>query len=435
MSDHVFHRDLYKDYPIITHGEGSYLYTKDGKKYLDASSGAVAANLGHTNPEIAEALYEQAKKVGFVHTMRFETENLRELATKIARLAPESLNTVYFASGGSEANESAIKLVHQYHQSRGKGNKTMIIARWQSYHGNTIGSLSVGGDVKRRQLYSNLLMRSVHIDGPKASYLYEDEDAHVDELIYQLKRQINEVGAGNIGAVMMESIVGSQQGAIVPPKNYFKAVQQVCRENDLLLICDEVMTGFGRTGTHFAVEHFEIEPDIITFGKGVSAGYAPLSGMIVSDALVKVIKEYCDGKFVHGYTYSGHPVSVAAGLAALTKYEEENVLANCNQISDYLFTELNKLKEKIDYLIDVRGKGLLIGLEFIQTETSITKFGATNLSEMINKACMEHGMILYPGSGGIDGVKGYHALLAPPLTTTLEEAEEIIQVLKEVLLT
>lgn len=433
MIDHVFHRDLFKAYPIITHGQGAYLYTKDGQRYLDASSGAVAANLGHTNPEIAEAMYEQAKRVGFVHTMRFETENLHALAKKIAELAPASLNTVYFASGGSEANESAIKLVHQYHQSRGKGNKNMIIARWQSYHGNTIGSLSVGGDIKRRQLYSNLLMRSVHIDGPSPAYAYEDEEAHVSELISQLKRQINEVGADNIGAVMMESIVGSQQGAIVPPKNYFKAVQKVCRENDLLLICDEVMTGFGRTGKHFAVEHFGIEPDIITFGKGVSAGYAPLSGMIVSDQLIQAIKEYSDGKFVHGYTYSGHPVSVAAGLAALKKYEENEVLDNCQQISAYLFTELKKLQKKIDYLIDVRGKGLLIGLEFTETERSQAKFQQGNLSDAINQACMERGMILYPGSGGIDGVKGYHALVAPPLTTSKKEAEEIIRILKEVL--
>lgn len=433
MTDHVFHRDLFKNYPIITHGEGVYLYTKDKKRYLDASSGAVAANLGHSNPEIAKAMYEQAKRVGFVHTMRFETENLHALAKKIANLAPETLNTVYFASGGSEANESAIKLVHQYHQSRGKGNKTQIIARWQSYHGNTIGSLSVGGDIKRRQLYSNLLMRSVHIDGPSPSYLYADEDAHVTELINQLKRQINEVGAHNIGAVMMESIVGSQQGAIVPPKNYFKAVQQVCREHDLLLICDEVMTGFGRTGKDFAIEHFGIQPDIITFGKGVSAGYAPLSGMIVSDQLISALKEYSDGKFVHGYTYSGHPVSVAAGLAALEKYEEQDVLANCKRISAYLFTELEKLKQEVDYLIDIRGKGLLIGLEFAETDTSTKKFSQRNLSEAINQACMEKGMILYPGSGGIDGVKGYHALLAPPLTISQKEAEEIIRILTEVL--
>lgn len=433
LKDNVFHRDLSKTYPIITHGKGVYLIDENGKHYLDASSGAVAANLGHDNEKIAKAMYEQAKKVGFVHTLRFETENLHQLATKIAQMAPASLNKVYFASGGSEANESAFKLAYQYHQLRGNGTKTKIIGRWQSYHGNTLGSLSVGGDVKRRQLYSNMLIESIHVDGPLSNHHYKNEAAHTEALLQQLTRQINEVGAQNIAALIVEPIVGSQQGAVVPPPMYLKRVKEICEENDMLMIVDEVMTGFGRTGTNFAIEHFSVTPDIITFGKGVSAGYAPLSGMIVSDAIVHEIKTEADGKFVHGYTYSGHPVSVSAGLAALEIYEEKEVLENVAQISSYLFDALDQLKKEVDFIIDVRGKGLLIGVECIETEQSKRLFPTAMLAEAINEKCMEEGMIVYPGSGGIDGTKGQHILIAPPLTITMAEAENVIAILKKVL--
>lgn len=429
----MFHRNLFKNYPIITHGEGVYLVDGEGKRYLDASSGAVAANLGHDNEQIAEAMYEQAKRVGFVHTLRFETSNLHKLATKIANMAPEGLNKVYFASGGSEANESAFKLAYQYHQSRGNGTKSIIIGRWQSYHGNTLGSLSVGGDVKRRQAYSNLLMRTIHIDGPISAKLYEDEEKHTIELLNQLNRQINEVGSQNIAAIILEPIVGSQQGAIVPPQQYLKRIKEICEKHDILMIIDEVMTGFGRTGKDFAVEHFGVEPDIITFGKGVSAGYAPLSGMIVSDNIIKVIKEKSQGKFVHGYTYSGHPVSVSAGLAALDIYGEKSVLSNVHKISKYLFDQLNKLQNEVDFIFDVRGKGLLIGIEFVETEKSKLLFETNNLAEAINDRCMSAGMIVYPGSGGIDGKAGQHILVAPPLTITMEEARSLIQILTKVL--
>lgn len=436
--DAVFHRNLNKDYPIITHGEGVYLFDNNGKRYIDASSGAVAANLGHSNEKIAKAMYEQAKQVGFVHTMRFETDVLHKLARKIVKMAPTSLNKVYFTSGGSEANESAIKLARQYHRDRGKKDKHIVIGRWQSYHGNTFGSLSVGGDVKRRKPYTVNLMYAEHINSP---YCYHcpfgrnQEDCVKNKnwsCVSELERKITEIGAEHISAIIMEPIVGSQQGALVPPEGYFKKVREICDENDIILIIDEVMTGFGRTGKNFAIEHFGIEPDIMTFGKGVSAGYAPLAGMVVKDEIVEAIKKYSNGEFIHGYTYSGHPVTAAAGLAALEIYEEENVLFNCNEMSKYLINKLNEVKEASSIIADVRGRGLLIGIELVKDNKKNILFEPSErIANRINDYAIGLGAIFYPGSGGIDGLYGEHLIISPPLNINKEEINEIVEIFKE----
>lgn len=439
--DSVFHRNLNKDYPIITHGEGVYLFDDTGKRYIDACSGAVAANLGHTNPEIAEAMYEQAKKVGFVHTMRFETVVLHELAQKIVRLAPSTLNKVYFTSGGSEANESAIKIARQFHRDKGNADKNIVIGRWQSYHGNTIGSLSVGGDVKRRKPYAANLINTEHVYSPychRCPYGRKQEScikAKDWSCVQDIERKVKELGAENISAIIMEPIVGSQQGAVAPPDVYFKSVREICDENDIVLIIDEVMTGFGRTGKHFAIDHYGIEPDIMTFGKGVSAGYAPLAGMVVSEQIVQGLSDNSDGQFIHGYTYSGHPVSVAAGLAALKKYEEEKVLNNCNEVSEYLFAVLKELKKETKMISDIRGKGLLVGIELVKDNENDILFNPTEqVANKINEIAMEQGVIFYPGSGGIDGNNGEHLIISPPLNVKKEEIDQIVETLKASLL-
>lgn len=436
--DAVFHRNLNKHYPIITHGEGIYLFDESGKRYIDASSGAVAANLGHSNKKIAQAMYEQAIKVGFVHTLRFETKVLHNLARKIVKIAPETLNKVYFTSGGSEANESAIKLARQYHRDKGNNDKHIVIGRWQSYHGNTLGSLSVGGDVKRRKPYTANLMYAEHINSPychQCPFERNKDDCIKNNnwsCVNSLERTIYEVGAENISAVIMEPIVGSQQGAVVPPVGYFEYVREICNKYDIILIIDEVMTGFGRTGKNFAIEHFGIEPDIMTFGKGVSAGYAPLAGMIVNDEIVSSIKSHSDGQFIHGYTYSGHPVTAAAGLAALEIYEEEEVLANCNEMSQYLFRQLKEIKKSSSVISDVRGKGLLIGVEFVKNKQENILFDPSEqVANKINNFAISLGAIFYPGSGGIDGLHGEHLIISPPLNVQKEEIDEIINIFRE----
>ncbi|HSO58820.1 MAG TPA: aspartate aminotransferase family protein [Paenisporosarcina sp.] len=430
----VFHRDLNKSYPIIDRGEGSYLIDIDGRKYLDASSGAVAANLGHSNPEIAKAIYEQAIKVGFVHSMRFETEVLHELSEMIVSMAPENLDRVYYTSGGSEANESALKLARQIHRDKGKAGKFINIGRWQSYHGNTMGSLSVGGDVTRRFPYMPLLNKTEHVDSPYYTHADSETQIHEENMrcLEQLKRKVKELGDESISALIIEPIVGSQQGGVVPTKEYLQGVRKICDEHDIIFIVDEVMTGFYRTGKPFAVQHFDVVPDIITFGKGVSAGYAPLGGMIVHNRLTEELLQYSNGKFIHGYTYSGHPISVAAGLATLKKYQSLNIQQLCNKNSDILVNRLKEIRANSTIMGSIRGKGLLLGVELlknaVQTELFDPSFQA---SQKLNNYAMELGAIFYPGSGAIDGERGEHLIIAPPLNSTEEELDMLLQVFEQ----
>ncbi|WP_066368933.1 aspartate aminotransferase family protein [Neobacillus fumarioli] len=438
--DYVFHRDLKKEYPIITHGEGVYLFDDTGKKYLDACSGAVAANLGHGIASIGEAMADQAKKAAFVHTMRFETQSLHQLAEKIGKMAPENVNKVYFTTGGSEANESAMKLARQYHRDAGRPQKHMVIGRWQSYHGNTIGSLSAGGDVKRRHAYTPNLLNYAHVYSPychRCPYGRQSDDCLKQQnwtCVTDLERTILELGPENVSAFIAEPIVGSQQGAVPPPPGYFAKVRELCDRYDIVLIIDEVMTGFGRTGTNFAVEQLGIIPDILTFGKGVSAGYAPLAGMIVHDKIIEGLINNSDGKFLHGYTYSGHPVAVSTGLAALDVYERENVLANVNEQGPYLFERLLELKERHSCISDVRGRGLLLGIELVKSREEDVLFKPSDkAAETVNTIAMELGAVFYPGTGSIDGVNGEHLIISPPLTIMKHEIDEIVRILDQAL--
>ncbi|NRD76547.1 aspartate aminotransferase family protein [Bacillus sp. BRMEA1] len=438
--DYVFHRDLKKEYPIITHGEGIYLFDDQGKKYLDACSGAVAANLGHGISSIGEAMAEQAKKAGFVHTMRFETPILHQLAEKIGKMAPEFVNKVYFTTGGSEANESAIKLARQYHRDAGKSQKHIVIGRWQSYHGNTMGSLSAGGDVKRRHAYTPNLLNYAHVYSPychRCPYGRESSDCVKNQnwtCISDLERTILELGPENVSAFIAEPIVGSQQGAVPPPPGYFEKVRGLCDRFDIVLIIDEVMTGFGRTGTNFATEQLGITPDILTFGKGVSAGYAPLAGMIVHDKLIEGLLENSDGKFMHGFTYSGHPVAVSAGLAALEIYEREAVLENVIEQGAYLLDRLMELKEKHPCIGNVRGRGLLLGIELVKdSKVDLLFKPSEKAAETINTIAMELGAVFYPGTGSIDGMNGEHLIISPPLNSKKQEIDEIVRILDEAL--
>lgn len=439
MADHVFHRDFTHEYPIITHGKGIYLYDKDGKRYIDACSGAVAANLGHGNQAIADAMAEQAKRAAFVHTMRFETEVLFQLAEKIAKVSPVPLNKVYFTSGGSEANESAIKLAKQYHNGAGNPEKHIVIGRWQSYHGNTLGSLSAGGDSKRRQLYTQNLLDFKHVYSPnciRCPYQRRIDDCNQERnwsCVKDIEKLIIEVGPEQISSFIAEPIVGSQLGSVSPPDSYFKEIRKLCDEYNIILIVDEVMTGFGRTGTHFAIEHFDFTPDIITFGKGVSAGYSPLGGMIVHDRLIEGLIQNSQGKFAHGYTYSGHPVSVAAGITVLKILDEDNVLANVNIQGKYLLEQLNLLKERYPIIWDVRGKGLLMGIELVSNPKGEPFPASVSASQEINRMAMQLGAVFYPGTGSINGYEGDHLLIAPPLKVTRIEIDEILTILEQAL--
>lgn len=410
-SDAVFHRDLNAEYPIVDYGRGIYLHTLDGRTFLDASSGAVAANLGHGVPEIADAIQTQARRVGFAHTLRFETEALHEAATRICSVAPSHLERVFFASGGSEANESAFKLARQWHLSRGDADRHLVIGMWGNYHGNTLASLAVGGDADRRRHYSPMLPRTLRLPSWREIDPHRMPDA-LESLIVREGRQ-------NIAALILETFVGSQLGAYEPPHEVLRALAEICRRHGVLLITDEVMTGFGRCGSHFAFERAGLEPDLVTFGKGVTGGYAPLSGVIVSASIVKQIREG-GGIFNHGYTYSGHPVAAAAASAALALYAEKRLWENALEQGRRLKEGLAGLARQESGLIaDVRGAGLLLALEF--ERAVLSPGGATD----VNRVAMQHGLVLYPGSslmtssGDESGERGllrrHHVLIAPPL--------------------
>lgn len=434
--DHVFHRNLNYSYPLIDRGEGVYLIDDKGKKYLDGAAGAVSVSLGYSNQEVIKAMGEQAKKVPFVHTMRFETDVLHRCCTKITQWAPESLNQVYLTSGGAEAVESAIKLARQYHILKGNEKKYKIIGRWQSYHGNTLGSLSAGGDVNRRALYAEQLPSFEHIHPPychRCPYgkKYEDCQKKGLECVKDLEKTILEVGPEKIAAFIAEPIVGSQIAAMVPPEEYWEQISDICKKYDILLIADEVMTGFGRTGTPFAMQHWGVTPDIITFGKGISSSYFPLGGIIVADAIISTLKKEGDGIFAHGYTFSGHPIGAAAGLAVLEYMEKHQVLDSVKEKGQYLEAKLLTLKKDLPIIGDIRGRGLMWGIEIVKDQMTHEPFPPEyKAAQKVNEFAMERGGVFYPGSGAILGKKGDHLLIGPPLTISIEEIDIMVPILE-----
>lgn len=426
-NDYVFHRDFNKQYPIITHANGVYLFDEIGKRYLDASSGAVSVNLGHGVTEITQEIYKQAQQVAFVHTVRFETPVLQKLSYEIAKLTPATLNRTFFASGGSEANESAIKFAHQYHFDRGDFKKNLVLGSWNSYHGNTLGALSAGGDEKRRDIYSSILNEFPHIQTPE----FNDETEKVLKDIEVVKQTISDIGKEHISALIIEPISGSQKGAMPLPEIYLKGLREICDEYNIILIVDEVMTGFGRTGENFAIDHYNLVPDILTFGKGISGGYAPLSGMVVHDRLVDSLLEYGEGTFKHGLTFSGHPVSVAAGYAALQFYTQNYILENCRTQSKYLIEKLQELMSMHKSIKEIRGKGLLIGLELGYNRNDNNYFTSDySPSTHLNKLAIGNGAVFYPGSRNTrDERHSEHLIIAPPLTIKSNEIDELIEIL------
>ncbi|SES11526.1 Adenosylmethionine-8-amino-7-oxononanoate aminotransferase [Salipaludibacillus aurantiacus] len=435
--DHVFHRNFHYNYPLIEKAEGIYLYDESGQQYMDASSGAVAVSVGHGNKEIIEAVAKQAEKVAFVHTLRFETEIQHHLSRLIASIAPDTLDTVYFTSGGAEANESAFKLARQYHIGHGKQKKTKIMSHWNSYHGNTMWTLSAGGDNNRRSLYeAELHEGTVHVLPPYRRGRPSSEGMTPEEFGEACLKEIEETiireDPETISAFIVEPITGSQIAALVPPDNYLKGIRKLCQTYDILMIADEVMTGFGRTGEMFAVDHWQVVPDIITFAKGVSSAYLPLGGMIVSDGIVKVIKEEWDGKFAHGFTFSGHPLSLAAAKANIEYILKHDLVKKAKRQGEYLNGQLRKLAETWSFTGEVRGKGLLAGFEMVKDQMSNMAFESEfQAAEKFNALSLKNGAVLYPGQGQVKGEKFDHILLGPPLTITTQEIDKLITILEQ----
>jgi len=424
---YVFYRDLNLDYIPITRAEGVYMWDDRGRRYLDGCAGALVVNVGHSRPEVAEAIAEQVGRVAFTHLSRFANEPLLELAAEIAAMTPGDLNRCYFVSGGSEGTETAVKLVRQYWLEKDRPSKHKVIARQGSFHGNTLGALSMTGHLPRRAKYLPLLLEFPHI-APAYCYHCPFGAEHPDcglRCAHELEREIEAQGAGTVAAFIAEPIVGAAAGALVPPPEYFPIVREICDRHEVLLICDEVMCGFGRTGENFGIDHWSVVPDVLVSSKGLGGGYSPLGVVVATDEVHDAIQQG-SGRFVHGHTYGGNPVSCAAGLAVLRIVKRENLVQRARENGTYLRQRMEGLR-RYPAVGDVRGLGLMQAIELVrdrQTRESLDK--GLEAAQVVSENILRHGGVrVYPGNGGYNGA-GDHILVGPPLCITREEIDELV---------
>jgi adenosylmethionine-8-amino-7-oxononanoate aminotransferase len=418
---------------MIDYGKGVYLYDREGKKYLDGASGAVTANIGHGVPEILEAMQEQAKKISFVYRSQFTSEAAEKLAEKISSLTPGDLNWCFFVNSGSEAVETAMKMAIQYWQEKGIQTKTKVLSRWVSYHGITLGALSLSGHTGRRARFVPLLEDFPVINPPYCYRCpYSLESPSCGFLCGQeLEQAIKRIGSQHIAAFIAEPVIGAAGGAIAAPKDYFKVIKKICDENDILFIADEVMTGFGRTGSMLAMEQYEVIPDIVALGKGMGAGYAPIAAALASE---KVIEPILAGTKVvmSGHTLSANPQSCAVSLAVLEYLEKNKIVSEVESKGEYLMKLLLPLKNQFSFIGDIRGKGLLLGIEFVKDAANKTPFPRNaQITQTIIALAKEKGLLVYPAGAGIDGGHGDSIIVSPPLTITKSEIEELVSLLAE----
>lgn len=421
-SDHLFRRATTA--PAVVRAEGVWIETADGRRYLDGSAGALVVSIGHGVREVVEAQAQQAGAAAYVHGTQFAVVAQEDLAARLAALAPGDLDRVYPVSGGSEANETAIKFARQVHLERGAPEKHLVIGRETSYHGNTLGALAVSGHAARRRPYRPLLKDQPHIP---AAYCYRCPFG----LTYPscglrcaqaLEEEIVRIGPQYVAAFIAEPVVGAAGGALVPPPEYFGIIRQICDRYDVLFIADEVMTGIGRTGRNFAVDHWGVVPDVITTGKGLSGGYAPLAAMIVREGHYQAIAQG-SGAFVHGFTYGGHPASCAAGAAVLDYIQVHGLVARAAAMGEMLMARLQPLRAR-RIVGDLRGLGLMLGVEFVRDQATKEPFDrGLRVAERVVEAAFERGLIVYPGSGNADGVRGDQILVGPPLVISADEIE------------
>ncbi|MFJ7990698.1 aspartate aminotransferase family protein [Peribacillus frigoritolerans] len=430
--NHLIKPTLDQDYPTISHGNGIYLYDTDGKQYIDGSSGAVTASIGHGVLDIVEAMTEQARKVSFAYRSHFTSGAGEALAKKLSELAPGDLNWSFFVNSGSEATETAMKIAIQHWQEKGFERKNRIISRWTSYHGITMGALSMSGHVPRRKRFVPLLEDFPSISAPYCYRCPHNNETSGCKLkcADELETAIQRVGSENIAAFIAEPIIGASAGAVTPPDGYYQRIKEICETYDILFIADEVMTGIGRTGKMFAMEHWGVTPDIIALGKGMSAGYTPIAATMITDRVMEPILKGSKS-IMAGHTYSANPLSAAISLEVLSYIERNDLVRAAEEKGQYLFKKLQGLAEKFDIIGDVRGKGLLLGLEFVSDRVSKTPFdlqiGLT--PRLVNKAFAK-GLIIYPAAGAIEGIAGDAVIISPPLIITNEEIDRLVMILE-----
>ena len=424
---HVFYRKLGRDFPRIVRGDGCYLYDENGKRYLDAVGGAYVANLGHSNPEIADALARQARSFGYLSGTAFTHGPVEELAAELAATLPGDLDKLYFLSSGSEAVEAALKLARQYWVESGKPGKHKIIALAPGYHGNTLLALSASAREHYKTMFREWL---VDVHRVPASYPYrcrcrgQDPQCPVCSGAV-LEDAIERLGSDTVAAFIAEPVGGSSTGASTPRPEYFHRIREICDRHGVLFIADEILCGAGRTGTWWSIEPYGVAPDIMTLGKGISGGYAPLSAVAAPERILDAIAGG-SGDFLHAQTFSHHPVACAAGLAAVRYLKQHKLVERCSQLGVVLHQRLATLKA-LPHVGDVRGRGLLAGIEFVEDKATRAPFPRTaRFAETFTDAALEAGLTVWPNVGHADGVNGDLVLVAPPFIITEAEIDEAV---------
>lgn len=426
----MFHRSLRHEYPFAVRGEGVYLYDRNGRRYLDASGGAAVSCLGHSDRAVSEAIARQLKTLPFAHTSFFSNEPMEALAARLVEGAPQPLAKVYFTSGGSEAMEAALKLARQYHVERGEPQRVHFIGRRQSYHGNTLGALAVGGNARRRAPYEPLLMRVAHVS---PCYPYRDQRAgesdaaYAERLARELEAEIERLGPRTVIAFVAETVTGATLGAVPPVPSYFKRVREVCDRHGVLLILDEVMCGMGRCGTLWAFEREGVVPDIVTIAKGLGAGYQPIGALLVGSHVYDAIASGSGG-FQHGYTYIGHAAACAGALAVQRRLRDDGLLTRVEPMGELLGQALRRAFAEHPHVGDIRGRGLLWALELVRDRDSKQPFeAARRLHARVKQEALDQGLLCYPMGGTIDGMHGDHVLLAPPYIVEPQQVKELLE--------
>ncbi len=419
----LLRRSFRRTFPPAVRGEGAYLWDAQGKQYLDFSGSAAVNFVGHGVSEIVSAMTDQARQLEFVHGSQFTTPVAEKYATELLSFAGENFRggSVYFTSGGSEAIETALKLARQYQVENGRFERSQIVSRDQSYHGATLGAVAISRNKRRREIYRPMVREFTSVGMPycyRCAYDCTDSCGNCGQQYAAEIEQAIADSAGKVAAVIVEPVSGATLGAVVPPPGYLQRIAEICRANDVLLIADEVMSGMGRTGRNFAVDHWNVAPDILVTAKGLSSGYAPLGAVIISKKVVEAIA-FGSGSFIHGFTYSSHPISLAAGAAVLRYIQQRKLVPAADSdregsIASALKQSLQQL-QSLNAVGDVRGIGLLWAIEFVSNQATKAPFPAeVNFSARVAQAAIERGLLVYPVQGCVDGDCGDHILIAPP---------------------
>ncbi|HPP82485.1 MAG TPA: aspartate aminotransferase family protein [Rubrivivax sp.] len=427
---HVLHRSLRTTPPVAVSGHGMFIRDADGNEYLDACGGAAVSCLGHGHPDVLAAMHEQTDRLAYAHTSFFTSEPAEALADQLVRTAPAGLSHVYFVSGGSEAVEAALKLARQYYVEIGQPERSRFVARRQSYHGNTLGALAVGGNAWRRRQFAPLL---IDVDHVSPCYAYREQradesaEAYGARLAQELDDKIREIGPGRVLAFVAETVGGATAGALVPAPGYLRAVREVCDRHGCLLILDEVMCGMGRTGTLHACEQEGVTPDLLVIAKGLGGGYQPIGAVLAQGRIVDAMAAG-SGFFQHGHTYLGHPVACAAALAVQRVIERDGLLARVRERGRELRERMAQAFAAHPHVGDIRGRGLFWGLELVADRDTKAPFDpAAQLHARVKREAMARALMTYPMGGTIDGRSGDHILLAPPFIAEPQHLELIVE--------